>query len=96
MKMDDFFDGIEMLNFRNVFIIVFEVGFLLLINLIVFLGNLFFCYVIYNKLKYYMIMNIFIFVLIMCYGFIVLFVMFFIVGVLIIGWWVFGWVVCDI
>lgn len=85
MKMDDFFDGIEMLNFRNVFIIVFEVGFLLLINLIVFLGNLFFCYVIYNKLKYYMIMNIFIFVLIMCYGFIVLFVMFFIVGVLIIG-----------
>lgn len=94
--MDDSPDGTEMLNSRNALIIALEAGLLLLINLIALSGNLFLCYVIYNKPKYHTTTNILILALTMCYGFIALFVMPFTVGVLITGRWVFGRVVCDI
>lgn len=71
-------------------ILIVEGGLMLLINFVVFIGNLLMCFILYKKFCFYIIVNIFILLLIICYVFIFCLVMFFIVGLLVVGEWMFG------
>lgn len=84
------------INLRDVWIVVIEGGMMLLMNFMVLIGNFVMCFVIFNKFCFYIMMNLFIVCLVMCYLFVVCFFMLFIVGVFMVGRWFFGCVFCDI
>lgn len=73
-----------------------EVISFIFLNMVLLVGNFFICWIVYCNLSFRMIINFYIVVLVVSDFSLVIFVMLFLLGVLIIGDWIYGNFYCNI
>lgn len=88
-------DLVVELKMRFVFFVVVELLFFLIINGVVFVGNVLVCFVFYRNFRLCIIFNYYIIFFVMIDLLILVFFLLFLVGLLIVGRWFFGgWICC--
>lgn len=88
-------DLVVELKIRFVFFVVVELLFFLIINGVVFVGNVLVCFVFYRNFRLCIIFNYYIIFFVMIDLLILVFFLLFLVGLLIVGRWFFGgWICC--
>lgn len=80
---------------RNIVEFIMEIIVYVIINLMVLLGNIFVCVIFYKNLNLWSVIYLYIFVFVILDVFMVVFCMFFVWGVLLVGEWRYGGVVCG-
>lgn len=78
----------------SLFFIILEFILIILLNIVLVMGNILVCILVYRNIRFWILINFYIVVLVMSDLLFVILVMFFVVGVFILGKWFFGEVVC--